>query len=378
MNVVGILSSGVDVAKVAVYTIALNEEKHVERWYKSIMDADYILIADTGSTDKTVEIAKSLGINVVNILVKPFRFDTSRNAALAALPADIDYCISLDMDEVLLPGWRKDINSLELLGPNQSAILRSTLTWNFRDDGAPGLQYGADRVHSRWGVMWRQPAHEIISTYGDYEENRGWVGFGIHHLPDDTKSRSQYMAMLKMATEESPYSDRNAFYYARELFFYGQYEDAAKEFKRHLGLASATWKPERAAALRYLAMCEPENAEVHLVKAVTTDPSRRESKVALAQEFYRKEDWANCYKWSVEALAIKSKPLDYMCEEFAWDQTPWDLAALGAYNLGKYEEALEYGTKAVELDPKNSRLIANLGYYSDSYLSATPENDTPQ
>ena len=43
--------------KVAVYTIALNEEKHVERWYNSIKDADYILIAATGSTDKTVEVA---------------------------------------------------------------------------------------------------------------------------------------------------------------------------------------------------------------------------------------------------------------------------------------------------------------------------------
>lgn len=350
--------------KVAVYTIALNEEKHVERWYNSVKDADYILIADTGSTDKTVEIAKSLGINVVNVLIKPFRFDTSRNAALAALPADIDYCISLDMDEVLTEGWRQDIETLFPLEPNQSAILRSTLTWNFKEDGTPGLQYGADRVHSRWGVMWRQPAHEIIGTYGDYKEARGSVGFGIYHLADANKSRSQYMAMLKMAVDENPYSDRNAFYYARELYFYGLYKEAAKEFKRHLELPTAVWKPERAASLRYLAICEPISAETHLVKAVATDPSRREPKVALAQEFYKKQDWENCYKWAVSALEIETKPLDYMCEEFAWDHTPWDLAALAAYNLGKLEEALKYGTKAVEMNPTDQRLIANLRWYS--------------
>jgi len=28
--------------KIAVYTIALNEEKHVQRWYESVKDADYI------------------------------------------------------------------------------------------------------------------------------------------------------------------------------------------------------------------------------------------------------------------------------------------------------------------------------------------------
>lgn len=350
--------------KVAVYTIALNEEKHVERWFNSVKDADYILIADTGSTDKTVEIAKSLGINVVNVLIKPFRFDTSRNAALAALPADIDYCISLDMDEVLTEGWRQDIETLVPLEPNQSAILRSTLTWNFKEDGTPGLQYGADRIHSRWGTMWRQPAHEIISTYGDYQEIRGWVGFGIHHLADATKSRGQYMAMLKMATQENPYSDRNAFYYARELYYYGLYKEAAKEFKRHLELPTATWRPERAASLRYLAICEPDSAETHLVKAIATDPARREPKVALAQEFYKKSDWENCLKWSLEALEIKEKPLDYMCEEFAWGYLPHDLAAISSYWLGLRDEALVHGTNALILSPLDQRLIENMKFYS--------------
>ena len=78
--------------KVAVYTIALNEEQFVERWYNSVKDeADYLLIADTGSTDGTVEKARALGINVVSIWVKPWRFDQGRNASLALVPPDMDY-----------------------------------------------------------------------------------------------------------------------------------------------------------------------------------------------------------------------------------------------------------------------------------------------
>ena len=36
--------------KIAVYTIALNEENFVKRWFESAKEADYLLIADTGST----------------------------------------------------------------------------------------------------------------------------------------------------------------------------------------------------------------------------------------------------------------------------------------------------------------------------------------
>ena len=71
--------------KVAVYTIALNEEQFVERWVASAREADVILIADTGSTDKTVELAESLGVTVVSVNITPWRFDMARNAALAAM-----------------------------------------------------------------------------------------------------------------------------------------------------------------------------------------------------------------------------------------------------------------------------------------------------
>ncbi len=41
--------------KSAIYTIALNERQFVDKWYESAKDADYLLIADTGSTDGTIQ-----------------------------------------------------------------------------------------------------------------------------------------------------------------------------------------------------------------------------------------------------------------------------------------------------------------------------------
>ena len=92
--------------KVAVYAIALNESMHVDRLASSAIDADYRVVADTGSTDDTVERLKKAGVTVHKIAIRPWRFDDARNAALALLPADADVCVTMDMDEFLEPGWR--------------------------------------------------------------------------------------------------------------------------------------------------------------------------------------------------------------------------------------------------------------------------------
>ena len=91
--------------KVAVYSIALNEILHVERYMKACEGADYIIVGDTGSTDGTAEKLRELGATVYDISIKPWRFDAARNAALALVPADADVCVILDLDEVPQPGF---------------------------------------------------------------------------------------------------------------------------------------------------------------------------------------------------------------------------------------------------------------------------------
>ena len=347
--------------KIAVYTIAKNEEQFVESWYNSAKDADYLLIADTGSTDNTVELAKSLGINVINVNVSPWRFDDARNASLAAIPLDIDYCIALDMDEVLIEGWREE---LEKVNP-QSTRIRYQYTWNWNEDGTPGLQYGGDKIHSRKGYRWKHPVHEVLFAYG-FDEIQEWCGMQIHHHADDSKPRSQYYPLLAIAVREDPHDDRNAFYYARELFFNGQIEKAVEEFKRHLDLPSAKWGPERAQSMRYLAKCEADQRESWLLKAIQEAPGRREPIVDLSLHYYTEENWDKCLEYINTALDITEKPLDYLCEAEAWGWLPYDLKAISEYNLGNIEAALDAGLIACSMT-SDERLASNLAFYKKAY-----------
>jgi tetratricopeptide (TPR) repeat protein len=347
--------------KIAVYTIALNEQQFIKPWYESAKEADYLLIADTGSSDDTIASAQALGINVVKISLKPWRFDDARNVSLALIPDDIDYCIALDMDEVLVPGWRQH---LEKIDPNVTRP-RYQYTWNWAPDGSPGLQYGGDKIHKRHGYRWKHPVHEVLVS-DRITEIQGWTGLEIHHHADNTKPRSQYFPLLAQSVLEDPYDDRNAFYYARELYFYGQFAASVEEFKRHLSLPKAVWKPERAASMRYIAKMMDNFAEREswLKKAIEEAPDRREGYVELAKLYYEHNRWFDCLDVAEKAIEITEKPLEYLCEEFAWGSDPWDYAAIASYRLGLSDKAVQYGTKAVELNPNDPRLTANLAFYS--------------
>jgi tetratricopeptide (TPR) repeat protein len=178
------------------------------------------------------------------------------------------------------------------------------------------------------------------------------------------------MPLLQQAVLEDPSDDRNAFYFARELFFHNQKERSIQEFERHLSLPRAKWPPERAASMRYLAklMDDSRDREEWLKRSIREAPNRREGFVELAEFYHEQRRWEECLLAAENALSITEKPLEYLCEEFAWGYMPYDFAALAAHNLGNSEKALTYGTKAVELNPDELRLQSNLAFYSRETL----------
>lgn len=351
---------------IAVYGICRDEADNVEQWAASAREADHRILVDTGSTDDTVERARAAGVHVVSHTFDPWRFDVARNHALSIVPESVDLCLSLDLDEVLVPGWR---DALEADYRPEATRYRYLYTWSWRDDGSPGLQYAGDKVHTRAGYTWRYPVHEVLVALGD--EVQLWTGLEIHHLRDQMKSRAQYLPLLELAVAEDPHDDRNAHYLAREYMYEGRNEEAVAEFQRHLSLPSAKWPAERAQSCRFLAKCDPDRVEHWLRQAIAEDPDRREPWVDLAFLYFERQQWRECLAACQSGLERQRKPLEYLTEEHAWGSRLDDMAANCAFHLQDWESAVVYGERAVALEPTDERLRSNLRQYRDAALSAT-------
>lgn len=343
--------------KIAVYAISKNEEKFIERFYNSCKDADLVMVADTGSTDNTVSIATHLGITVHEICVTPWRFDKARDAALALIPKDIDVCVSLDIDEIMMPGWREEIERVWTPGTTR---LRYGYDWG------NNIRFQYEKIHARHGYFWHHPCHEYpvhdSRIQEKYAETQMLL---VKHLPDPTKSRGQYLDLLAASVKEDPNCPRNAFYYARELTFWNKWNDAIIALKNYLEMPSATWINERCYAMRllgksYFMTGNNYEAFVWLRRACAEAPMTREPWCDLSAMCYKFQMWEECYSAATTALKIKDRQHVYTCDPEVWGALPHDYASIAAWNLGLLELAKKHAEGAVELDPTNERLVNNL------------------
>jgi glycosyltransferase involved in cell wall biosynthesis len=347
--------------KICIYAISKNEEQFVKRWADSAKDADLLLVADTGSSDNTVQECKENGVTVHDICITPWRFDHARNASLALIPRDMDICICLDLDEVMEPGWREEI---ERVWTPDTTHLRYKFDWSL------GIVFYSEKIHARHGYHWHHPCHEHIRA--DLRITEVWANTDfllVTHHPDPTKSRGHYMETLELSVKEDPHCPRNAFYYARELYFYRRWDEAIEALNRYLKMPEATWINDRCYAMRIIGECHNAKGDQALAeswyhKAAAEAPHTREPWMALAKLYYEQAKWPESFGAAMRALSIKNKELVYTTEPASWGALPHDHAAIAAWNLGLKEVAIEQGQIACDLDPDDQRLRENLLWYT--------------
>jgi tetratricopeptide (TPR) repeat protein len=329
----------------------------------AVSEADLVVVADTGSTDSTVDKLRARGAQVYTEIISPWRFDTARNRAMDHIPDDVDICVSNDVDEVFEPGWRQKLESVWL--PHHTRA-RYLFTWSYRSDGSPEKQFAMEKIHRRHGFRWVHPVHEVLEYSGDDPDKTVWVpGMVLNHHPDPNKPRTQYLPLLELSARENPNDDRTAFWLGREYMYQGQNDGCIAELTRHLKLPSAAWDEERCASMRFIAKCyqakgDMKEARLWLYRAVAECPRVREPYLGLARLGYQEGDWPLTYLMVEKALAITEKSGSYLMDPESWGYSLYNFGAISAYRLGLYQKSYDYAKTAFALAPYNEQLKTNL------------------
>jgi glycosyltransferase involved in cell wall biosynthesis len=342
--------------KIAVYGISKDEEQFVKRFCDSCKEADLVVIADTGSTDNTVALLRECGAVVHQIHVSPFRFDVARNAALALVPADVDVCIALDLDEVLQPGFRAEI---ERLWKSHTTLM------TYRYGEGPRFVYDHCRIHARSGFYWKCPCQEVLvpDRVERFEVSTEFVL--VRHFPDPTKKVEYQRDLFELGSKENPTCPRCLFNHAGALIIDDRYQEAIDTLKNYLSSPEKKAREEECAATQLLGRCHEalgRSAEAlrWFRRATVEFPEIRDPWLSLAQHTSKKKLWGECLVAATSALAISKRLYSRYSNPGAWGKAPYDLGSLAAWNLGLLPLAYELCSKAVEFDPKNPRLLENL------------------
>ena len=155
--------------QISAYILAFNEAEKVKAAVESVLWADEVVVVDSGSADRTVEIATALGARVVQV---PFNgFGDLRNHAIAA--CNHEWIFSLDADERCTKAVRDEILQL-IAGSPPYAIYRVPRRnymmgrwirgsgWypNFRQPQLfrkGSMRYTLEPVHEGYEVIGKQP-----------------------------------------------------------------------------------------------------------------------------------------------------------------------------------------------------------------------------
>ncbi|MDP1710859.1 MAG: glycosyltransferase [Candidatus Nanopelagicaceae bacterium] len=347
--------------RACVYTITKNEEQFAERFMKACAGAACVVVLDTGSTDKTVEKFQQLGAVVHVQEFKPWRFDHARNRNLELIPTDIDVCLAIDADEILMPGW---LEALKKVWKDGVTRVRYKYVWSWTDETTPGHWFYADKIHARHGYVWKHPVHEALYPINQGEKY-ATSEIVVEHRADNTKSRGSYLPLLELAVKEDPDDDRRSHYLAREYYFYKKHAEAEKEFLRHLSLPRAQWGAERAASCRYIAKVRQELKDENgrlkwLLQAVAECPSERDPWLDLAKCYYDRQDHLSTY-WAAKCgLRITDRVVNYISTNEAWGEKLHDLVGVSAWYAGLKGESREHSITAWRMNPHDQRLASNV------------------
>jgi len=218
--------------------IVKNEERFLAQCLESAKDAvDEIVVVDTGSTDRTMEIAKSYGAAVIERLWRD-DFAWARNQALEA--ATKRWILILDADEELMPESKPALAQLKGVPAEHTALWARI--YNKADDyrGTGAMSHALVRVFpNAEEIRYSGLIHEFPTIGGDRNGLRAVnspVGI-VHHgyvkeIVHQREKGARNLAIVRAAAEKDPHEPFHWFNLGTTAFLVDDFETARDALER--------------------------------------------------------------------------------------------------------------------------------------------------
>lgn len=369
--------------KICCYAITAGEPKQfIDQWLESMKPADYICVLVTKEGDPNWYYFNEKKKNYPNLIVqqktiKPWRFDVARNESMKLIPNDSDVLICTDIDERLIPDFWDDLRKCIFEHPNFDRIFYR-YAWSHDAAGNPKWVFWYDKITQAKGWEWKYPVHESLhcnrekyNYQGQYYLDKDKIY--LHHYPDDSKSRSSYLGLLKLRAEEYQDDLYGLFYLAREYSFIMDWQNALKTaYDLYVRIKANPLRDDMKmlpATLNMLGdfssrLNQKDDAEYWYRKSIKTEPIYRDGYIKLAQLLAYQPRPQEVYQVLDEMKKNSRYVEDWRLTTQYWRN--WKLNQVIADAKcweGKYQEAAQYMQLAID-DLKTS----------DDYQDATREN----
>lgn len=290
---------------ISLCLIVKNEEQVLDRCLESAaVFSDEIIVVDTGSDDRTKEIARKYTDKIYDFKWSD-DFSAARNFAFDK--GEKDFLMWLDADDIVPDASIEKMLKLKESLSLENDVVMMPYEVAFDEQGNAVFSYFRERIVRNFkGYYFTGKIHEVIPPCGKIV----YMDIPIEHRKKTKIDGDRNLRIYeKMKSNGEWFDSRSLYYYGRELYSHGKYEEAGKILEEFLDRPDG-WVENCIDATRQLAYCYygmkmEKEALGSLLRGLEYDVPRGETCCDLGRHFFDRGRYNEAIYWYMQAFSAK-------------------------------------------------------------------------
>jgi len=387
--------------------IVKDEGNCITRCLDSVIDlVDEMVIVDTGSTDKTIDICRSYNARVFNYSWDD-NFAEARNFGLDKVTQD--WVLWLDADEEVARENREQLSNQDLFANYDALSVPLINFYGEKVDNDEVAKIAQPRFFRNYmGFRFENKIHEWLNISSAYDQERvGFIDLKIYHygyLNTQVENKQKFLRNVKLLLQELKEEKDHAwthYYLAMEYYRRNHFKKAFDHVNQSITLfikEGIIPPPSMLYSLKYSILIRTESWEgawPGIKSAVQMFPDYVDLKFYMGVILYYKQMYQEAMECFQECVQLGEDKLNYLsikglgsfrawfyvglCFEKLQDPQEAFLAYLKALMVShNFLPAREAVNKLINMQPALGELIKYLKPEFRRFLQEQPDSEPPQ